>query len=229
MRILVTGSGTGVGKTFVTSAIGSALAETSAAVIAIKPVESGVGSLPLAVQDGALLSAATGQTEPRLALTTLRDPLAPPVAADREGSVLDWTAWISYLEGVSADFLLVEGAGGLLSPLTWSKTSLDLALELAAPVLLVAKDKLGVLNSVLLTITVAVNSGVEVLGVVLSEPAVPDESTGTNAAALERVLRARGLPQCPFGIISLPFCESAAEGRTYLQQLTNLLVDSVGK
>jgi dethiobiotin synthetase len=85
--VCVTGTDTEVGKTWVTAALGAALVAQGRSVVAIKPVESGVALD--GVEDGALLAEATGQRAPLQALTRLRAPVAPPVAADREGVRLD--------------------------------------------------------------------------------------------------------------------------------------------
>jgi len=115
------------------------------------------------------------------------------VAAEREGRRLDWDALMrSTREAVAgAEVALVEGAGGLLSPLTWRHTAVDLAKDLEAEVLVVAPDTLGVINHVRLTLAALRSAGLTCPGVVLSAPEVPDSATGANAAALAR------LPEVP--------------------------------
>ncbi len=159
-------------------------------VCALKPVESGTDSHPEEQQDGVLLAQATGQKAPRKALQTLKAPLAPPDAARVEGVELRYDEWVATVHAVAedADIVLVEGAGGLLSPLTWDAHALSLAKELDADVLVVAPDKLGVQNHVRLVHRVLSNEGVNVIGVVLSAPRRRDEATGRNQAVLERVM-----------------------------------------
>ncbi|MFT7623848.1 MAG: dethiobiotin synthetase, partial [Myxococcota bacterium] len=82
----------------------------------------------------------------------------------------------------------VEGAGGLLSPLTWHHSTLDLALRLKADVVVVAADVLGTQNHVLLTLRVLQSADLAARAVILSAPACADASTGSNAAALARVI-----------------------------------------
>jgi dethiobiotin synthetase len=223
LRLVVSGSGTGVGKTFVTAALGLALSERLITVTAIKPVESGADTVPPDLRDGFVIAAATHQVEPLEALTILSRPVAPPVAADEEGRILEWSNWLKCIESASTDVVLIEGAGGLLSPLTWSKTSHDLAIELSAPVLIVASDQLGALNSVLLSIAVATSAGVEVLGVVFSAPSTPDESTGSNAAALEKFLLATPWQLGAAGIMSLPRCAYLRDAVAHLEKLVGVL------
>ena len=184
--VCVTGTDTDVGKTLVTAALGAALVEQGRSVVAIKPVESGVERD--GVEDGVLLAEATGQQAPLQALTRLRAPVAPPVAADREGIRLEPARWTEVIAQVArtVDVTLVEGAGGLLSPLTWTKSLRDLACTWEATAIVVALDTLGTLNHTLMTLELLEAAGVRPLGVVLNTLG-QDTSTGTNAAALKRV------------------------------------------
>lgn len=186
--LLVTGTDTGVGKTFVGRALARVLVAKGIDVVAVKPVESGCGELAAAEQDGALLAAETGQAAPRSALVRLAAPLTPPVAAEQEGIRLDLEAWIRILEslGEAVDLVLVEGAGGLLSPLTRVHTTRDLALRLDAETLVVAADRLGTLNHTLLTLDALRAVGIAPRAVALSAPEVADASTGRNAAEIAR-------------------------------------------
>ncbi len=186
-RILfVTGTDTGVGKTFVAAALLRALADKGQRVVGIKPVETGCGVAIAPEEDGAILAAASGQASPRAALTRLLRPVAPPVAAEVEGVRLSLDTWRETIERLSEDheLVVVEGAGGLLSPLTWRSNLRDLILTTQGRALVVAADKLGTINHTLLTLEALGRSAV---GVVLSAPAQPDASTGTNADALRRL------------------------------------------
>lgn len=188
--LLVTGTDTGVGKTWVTRALSLALRRAGHPVRALKPVESGCAEASASPQeDGVLLAQSAGQETPKEAFIRLRAPLAPPLAASLENQVLaidqleNWL-WKTYRQG---SIHLVEGAGGLLSPLTHDGNFRDLALRLASPILLVACDCLGSLNHTLLSLEAAENVGLEVRGVVFSAPATPDESTGTNHQEIKKV------------------------------------------
>ncbi|MCA9449454.1 MAG: dethiobiotin synthase, partial [Candidatus Omnitrophica bacterium] len=181
--LLVVGTDTGVGKTRVGTGLVKAMQSTGRPVLAIKPVESGISEMELHEEDGAQLAQASGQSFPTQALTRLKAPLAPPVAAEKEGLSLHPEEWVSLIKDLLADhaFTLVEGAGGLLSPLAWNWTARDLAEELQARVLLVASDRLGTLNHTLLTLEALDAKNLSVLGVVFSAPEVTDPSTGLNA------------------------------------------------
>ncbi|MEP6571400.1 MAG: dethiobiotin synthase [Gemmatimonadota bacterium] len=187
---LIVGTDTGVGKTWVTCAVARALIAAGQQVIAIKPVETGdpISGNP-DDEDGTLLAVATGQAEPRRALIRLKSPVAPAIAADLEGITIDTDELVTRIRAFSANrsITLVETAGGVLAPLTWHDNALDLAHKLNARALLVAVDRLGTINHTLLTLHRLKADRVPVVGVVLTAPEVPDESTRSNAAAIARL------------------------------------------
>jgi len=189
ISLVITGTDTGVGKTWVGRVLSHALVAAGRRVVAVKPVETGCGSPGSHLEDGALLAAATGQAEPRAALHRFAAPVAPALAAEREGETIDLDALVLQIEALStgAEVLLVEGAGGLLSPITWEWTIVDLARSLGAAALVVAADRLGTINHALLTLSALELSGLEVVGIVLTPPETADESTGTNASAIARL------------------------------------------
>jgi dethiobiotin synthetase len=188
--VVVSGTDTGVGKTFVTVALARALVGAGRRVVALKPIESGCADALDPAEDGARLAAATGQASPARAILRLRTPVTPALAADREGVAIDLLALCNAARehGAGAEVVLVEGAGGLLSPLSWSHDVTDVARALDASVILVASDRLGVLHHTRSAFEVMKARGLPALGVVLSAPAEADASTGTNAEALRRVL-----------------------------------------
>lgn len=188
MKLVVTGTGTEIGKTVVAAGLARALADRGIRVRALKPVESGTDETDPHGEDGARLARAARQDEPTEARVRLGAPLAPPEAARREGIELEMDAWCRWIEDVAeeAEITIVEGAGGVLSPLTWDGTTRDLARRLGAPALLVAPDRLGVLTHTLTALEALATAGVELAGVVYSAPSEPDASTGGNAATLRR-------------------------------------------
>jgi dethiobiotin synthetase len=190
MDLLVTGTDTDVGKTVIAAALVLALRERRVRAIGWKPVETGVG--PGDEGDSDVLAKASGVDEPR-ARPRLRllEPLAPAVAADRAGASLS----VNDLEQQLQDLrdrgytVVVEGAGGLLAPLGWTYTALDMADRLGLELVIVARPGLGTLNHVRLTEQVARSRGVRVRGVVLNgrtEP--PPLADQTNPDALRRLL-----------------------------------------
>ena len=186
---IVVGTDTDVGKTWVTCAVARALRAAGQQVIAVKPIETGCTEDVRPTEDGVLLAEATGQTGPRRALVRLPGLVAPAVAADQAGIEVNYDDLIARIRSLAAadTQLLVEGTGGLLSPLTWSDNHLDLAHSLDARVLLVAADRLGTVSHTLLAIRVLQAERVPLLGVVLNQVGTPDESTRTNAGVLLRL------------------------------------------
>ncbi len=187
--LLVTGTDTGVGKTWVARALGRALVASGRRVVAIKPVETGCRDATRATEDGALLAAATGQREPTAALRRFAAPLAPALASEAQGETIDLDTLVLRIEslGDGADLVLLEGAGGLLSPITWEWNAVDLARTVGATALLVGADRLGVINHALLALSALELAGLPVAGLALTAPETADASTGTNAAAIARI------------------------------------------
>ncbi|MFL5511575.1 MAG: dethiobiotin synthase [Gemmatimonadales bacterium] len=189
MRLLVTGTDIGVGKTWVTCGLARALLETGKSVVAIKPVETGCSGQPSKREDGVRLARATGQSQPAQAIIRLPDPVAPVLASERAGAEIDFDALILKIERFSngTDVALIEGTGGLLAPVTWEWNMVDLARSLGAAALIVGADRLGTINHTLLTLSALELAGVPVAGVVLTTPERKDQSAGVNAAAIARL------------------------------------------
>jgi dethiobiotin synthetase len=189
MRILITGTGKGVGKTWMGQALALALRSAGKEVVAIKPVETGCYGPPGEREDGALLAQATGQSYPTHAIFRLEDKVPPTLSSDRSGITIDFDGLVLKIERCSetAEFLLVEGTGGLLEPVTWEWNMVDVGRALGACALVVAVDRLGTINHTLLTLSALELAGVPCAGVVLTTPETADLSTGTNAAAIARL------------------------------------------
>lgn len=222
--VVVTGTDTEIGKTTVAASIVRALVDRGRDVRAIKPVESGTTPEARPVEDGAILARAADQDEPLEALVRLREPLAPPLAADIDGVDLDMESWCRVVRehAASADIVFAEGAGGLLSPLTWAESTRDLAVELDAKALVVAPDQLGSLNHTLLVLEALEREGVDLAGVVYSEPEVSDTSTGTNAQSLRDYT---GLER----VAELPRVTDWLEGAEHLAGICERFASAVGR
>jgi dethiobiotin synthetase len=189
MRVLITGTGAGVGKTWVACALVRALRDLGKQVIAIKPVETGRSGQPTDWEDGVRLAKATGQEQPTQAIIRLPLPGAPVLGGEGVESAIDFDALVlkieRYIDG--AEFGLVEGTGGLLTPVTWEWNMTDLARDLGACALIVAEDRFGTINHTLLTLSALELAGIPCAGVVLTTPETTDRSTGVNAAAIARL------------------------------------------
>lgn len=186
---LVVGTDTGVGKTWVSCSLARALKETGQQVIAVKPIETGITDPPRADEDGAMLAEASGQAGPRRALVRLAGAVGPAIAADMAGIEIDYDDLVARVRSLATPetSLIVEGSGGLLSPLTWQDNHLDLAHSLDARVLLVAADRLGTISHTLMALRVLRAEKIPVLGIVLNQVGEADESTRSNGAAIQRL------------------------------------------
>ncbi|MBI5586862.1 MAG: dethiobiotin synthase [Deltaproteobacteria bacterium] len=189
----ITATDTGAGKTFVAASIARALRLKGADVGVMKPVESGCAEIDgaLVPEDALTLKEASGSADPIEAICPYRfaPALSPHLAARISGSEIDFAALKNvYLElSVRHDLMLVEGAGGLLAPLTDDKTVADLAAALRLPIIIVATSRLGVINHTLLTVEAAGKRGIEVRAIILNDNShAADESMKHNAKEIER-------------------------------------------
>lgn len=183
MRIVVLGTGTDVGKTFVTIRLAAALKAAGRRVLALKPVESGAPAGEAG--DAGRIAQAAGH-DPVLSRWRFARPVSPHLAARETGASIDVSelgAWVAAQEQAGQpDVTIIETAGGVLSPLSADRTNLDLALELEpARWLVVAPDSLGVLHDLSASLRVLPRPPE---AVVLSCSRPPDASSGSNAAEL---------------------------------------------
>ena len=216
--ILITATDTGVGKTWTSVALATALKGAGRSVIGIKPVETGTAEAPGDGEDGVKLAHATGQATPKHALYRFRSQVSAALAAEEAEQRIDWHKLVGEIQRLAKDseVAIVEGAGGLLTPMTWEKGALDLAKELKARAIVAALDKLGTINQTLLTVDELEHSGVEVLGIILSEPERADESTRTNAKALQRM-------RPGLRVFEVPRLMNPDEGTEYVAELAKLI------
>ena len=199
--LFVTGTDTGVGKTIVAQAIIGALAQLNLDVAALKPVETGVG--PNGPEDAQALAKAIRHSEPLEVICPLQFslPAAPFVAAEDAQQPLEVRkirdAWNQIRE--RHDFVVVEGAGGLLVPVTDDLDMAGLAAELELPIVIVARAALGTINHTRLTLREAERRGLEVIGVVFSHQAGPlSDADQKNFAALKKSLGPLVVGEIPF-------------------------------
>jgi dethiobiotin synthetase len=190
-RIVVLGTGTGVGKTYFSTRLVESLVRSGYDTLALKPIESGV-TPGASDSDAARLAAASGR--PAGHCYALPDPISPHLAARRAGVSLDLdrvASWVREHEAASVrapDFVLIESAGGAFSPLGDAITNFDLAKRLDPALwLLVAPDSLGVLHEVRSCLLALEALGRRPDHVALCQARALDESSGTNAAELERL------------------------------------------
>jgi dethiobiotin synthetase len=218
--LFITGTDTGVGKTLVGRALCAAAQAAGLRVAPFKPFESGCGhdsAGNLQPADALALRAACGLDKLVYDISycniyAFSDTIAPGMAAQRAGINVDEARVRSAYEALRArfDLVVIEGAGGLLVPLSERLLVADLAATLDAPLLVVARDALGTINHTLLTISEARRRGLRVAGVVLSHAspaAAPDAEH--NATAIARLGQVRVLGTLPF----VPDADSATPAR----------------
>jgi len=209
--VFVTGTDTEVGKTFASTVIIAALRARGLRVFPFKPVAAGavrVGERWINEDTQALLAAA-GLDEASSAQVTpvlLREPMAPHIAAEREGVRIDVCALhAALLRGAAgADFCVVEGVGGFRVPLDAVRDTVDLAREIALPVVLVVGMRLGCLNHALLTAQAIGAAGLPFAGWIANELQPAMNGLDENVATLERRLPAPLLGRLPWSPGSTP-------------------------
>lgn len=221
--LFVTGTDTDVGKTFVSLGLILAWRDRGLRVGVMKPCETGCTE-----DEGALIpadaTALLGASKTALSLDEIcpyryRLPMAPAEAWAAEGAIsaagqkgsarrheeFSFEKAADFFEGIrlAHDVTLVEGAGGLLVPFAGERTTVDLAIALNTPLLVVARIGLGTINHTWLTVESARARGVEILGVVFTrslDPRVvkpgPDEAC--NPEAVARLAGVRVLGNVPF-------------------------------
>lgn len=185
--VFVTGTDTGVGKTLLTAILARYLIITGRSVAALKPVSTGSradAELLFNVQEGRL-------TLEQINPFHFTMPAAPCVAAAAEGARLVPAKIIRHIEKfrTKAELLLVEGVGGLMVPFTHKFTVRDLICQLRCHVLVVAPNRLGVINHALLTIEALAAATPLSVTLVLMNQVAPDDTQDSNPALLSKLLR----------------------------------------
>jgi dethiobiotin synthetase len=199
--LFVTATDTGVGKTEVACAILAAARGEGLDAVGMKPAQSGVS--PDEPSDAERLRAASGGVEPLEVVCpySFAAPLAPAVAARVEGRAVSFARVLAAARAIAArhEAIVVEGAGGLLVPLTDRETYADLAAALALPVLVVARAGLGTVNHTALTVEALRRRGLAIAGIVLNRTAPADDpSVPYNGAEIARITGIAPLATLPF-------------------------------
>jgi dethiobiotin synthetase len=199
-RVFVTGTDTGVGKTQVSAALLSLLADAGLRPAPFKPYESGCARLSQPADALALREAAKSEDAlERICPHRFRAPLAPGVAAARLRQSPSLRKTLAAFHSFEGRALVAEGAGGLLVPIDAQRDVLDLIVLLKLPVVLVARAGLGTLNHTGLSLQALEHRGVPVKAVVLSQSAPSrDSSQRDNAQRLASRHRVRVLGPVPF-------------------------------
>jgi dethiobiotin synthetase len=198
--VFVTGTGTEVGKTVVAAVIARTHAGSGERVAVFKPAVSGLADG--GESDHALLRRAAGssQSDDEIAPYRYDLPVSPHLGAELAGERIDPARLLAAARAASeaADFVVCEGVGGLLVPLTLGYLVRDLARDLGLPVVVAAPPGLGTINHTLLTIESARAVGLDVAAVVLTPwPHDPGAVESSNREAIRRLgaVEVRTLPE----------------------------------
>jgi dethiobiotin synthetase len=202
--IFVTGTGTEVGKTFVTAALVRHYRAAGHTVAALKPVVSGFDPATAATSDPGVLLAALGRPVTideidRMSPWRFAAPLSPDLAAAREGRVLDFDALVDFSrQARGAGVLFIEGVGGLMVPLDETHTVLDWMSALRCPVLLVAGSYLGTISHTLTALRVLAQRNLDIAAVAVSEseqPGAPLDETVATITRFADAIEVIGIPR----------------------------------
>ena len=202
--VFVTGTDTGVGKTLAACALLHALRAAGESVAPMKPVAAGAeerGGRWINADSAALMAAAglPGEALGRVTPVLLREPMAPHIAARREGRRIALEPILAaYAEMPPGVFAVVEGVGGFIVPLGDGFDTSDLARALALPVVLVVGLRLGCLNHALLTARAVEAAGLPFAGWIANEVDPAMAGADENVAALRERLRAPLLGRLPW-------------------------------
>ena len=218
--VFITGTDTGVGKTVLTALLAQFLRGRGVNVAALKPICSGGRADAVALHralGGALTLDEINPWHFRAAIT-------PALAAQREKKPVRRALVLAHIRATRNKFklTLVEGAGGLLSPLGENFDSRDLMAALHATPIIVAPNKLGAVNHILLTLEALPKRLRAKTKVVLMSPAKPDSATASNAQLLERFFPRQKIFTLPwFGDkVDLPAALENLQVRRTLQRLS---------
>jgi len=195
--LFVTGTDTGVGKTIVAASIVTTLRARGEPVRVFKPVVTGIDEPdPDWPADHELLATAAGMDPRDVTPTTFGPAVSPHLAAEMDGTTLEPAELVAHARALGEP-LVAEGVGGLLVPLTTGYSVRDLAVDLALPLVVVARPGLGTISHTLLTIEAARAVGLTVRCVVLTPwPSEPSAMEQSNRATIEQLggLPVHGLP-----------------------------------
>lgn len=201
----ITGTDTGVGKTFVTALIASALKGMGLTAGVMKPVETGCKrrNNRLVPEDALLLKQAASSPASLTLICpyAFNAPLSPHIASRLEERRIDLRTIKKSFDKIQkqGDMTLVEGAGGIMTALTQKKTMADLAAYLGLPLIIVAPNRLGAVNHVLLSIEAVRIRGLRIEGVILNRPdARRDSSQRYNKESIEEISGVKVLAELPY-------------------------------
>lgn len=207
--------GTANGKTSITAALAVQLRARGKAVSILKPIISGWDENLLAEMDTSVLLKAIGRDVTESSISEVspwrfKSPVSPDIAAKRQGEVVKIEDVITFInqkkQSTQSDILLVEGAGGLMTPVNDTSTMLDLIEAVSLPVILVTGGYLGAIGHALLCIEALKNRGVVLHKVIVNEVSPIEETQ------IEEMLASLSSHTGGMEIVSVPHIEGQQEG-----------------
>jgi len=207
--VFITGTDTGVGKTVVSATLLCALKSNGVDAVYMKPVQTGCRrkSGHLVAPDLEFVLSVSGflpteQERKLMAPYRFRQACSPHLAAALERRNISLSKIMKAFAGLKSrhDFVIVEGAGGILTPLSWQYSMLDVMKSLSLPVILVARPGLGTINHTLLSLRELRRAKLNILGVVLNYSSAKTKGIieASNKEAVERLGRVPVLAEFPF-------------------------------
>ena len=188
--LFVTGTGTEVGKTVVAAVLAHGAARRGLRVTVFKPAVTGLDTPEVPDHEVIRAAAGSGQSDDEVAPYRYGPPVSPHLAADLAGAAIDprWVQSAARAAADAGDYLVCEGVGGFLVPLTLGYLVRDFARHLGLPVAIAAAPGLGTINHTLLTVEAVRAVGLEVAAVVLTPwPDEPTEVERSNRETIERL------------------------------------------
>jgi dethiobiotin synthetase len=225
--IFVTGTDTGVGKTFVSTNILRTLIKRGIQPGVMKPVETGCSEKEgrLVPEDALTLKKAASLDETLRLINpyALKYPLAPLVAAHLEGVEIDQSVILRAFSELREkyEFMLVEGAGGLMVPLTETYLMAHLAKEIALPLIVVARPSLGTINHTSLTVAAARSCSCDIAGIVINYVVDYEEGLAekTNPKVMEKLCYVPVVGIVPF------FKDDTAQLQEVFEKIVSRILD----
>jgi dethiobiotin synthetase len=226
--VFITGTGTDIGKTFVTAGLIRHIRGSGGAIAAVKPIVSGFDPDAWQESDPAVLLAAlerpaTMAEVERISPWRFKAPLSPHMASRREGRTIAFRDVVEFCRSTAAaqrGLLLIEGVGGIMVPLDDRRTVLDLMSVLRVPVILVAGSYVGTLSHTLTALEVMARRNLDIVAVVVSE------SEGT-AASLEETAAAIAQFVDAIDVVALPRLAIATSDQAAFTHIAALISASL--
>lgn len=202
-RIFITGTDTEVGKTVASVVLLHLLKKIGYSTASLKPIAAGVEEKMNVNSDVIFLQENTTNkhTYKEINPYLFQEPIAPHIAARNESIDINIDECIEKCQSIlksDAEFIVIEGAGGLLVPLNHSQTMLDLAIAMRTEIILVVGMKLGCLNHTLLTVDAIKNSGLRFSGWIANHLSKDMPYVQLNIESLKERIDAPFLGEIPF-------------------------------